>query len=169
MEERLETDRTIIRNLLQAAQQWERFRKELLTQLRSLEVLENIHSDPRWTEGRDDLFQLQAVSAGFLQRLRAVEYRITTDLIQETDSLIQRVTNLISIDEGYRSRDQNQSIRRLTWITVCLACPKSLLCSTKDSTFHVVYIPSSRVHSGKVSLNEINLASKAEDDRVSLG
>ena len=38
--------------------------------------------------------------------------------MQETDSIVQRATNLITIDEGYRSRDQNASIRRLTWITV---------------------------------------------------
>lgn len=82
-------------------------------------MLENIHVDPRWTEGRDDLYQLQAVAAGYIQRLHAIDYRLTAELIQETDHLIQRVTNLISIDEGYRSRDQNQSIKRLTWITVC--------------------------------------------------
>ena len=151
MEERLETDRTIIRHLLQAAQQWERFRKELRIQLQSLEMLENIHSDPRWTEGRDDLYQLQAVAAGYIQRFRAIEYRIATDLIQETDSLIQRVTNLISIDEGYRSRDQNQSIKRLTWITVCLPSTEPLSCSTEKLTFYLVYIPSSCVHRSKFS------------------
>ncbi|KAF2183235.1 hypothetical protein K469DRAFT_216612 [Zopfia rhizophila CBS 207.26] len=37
--------------------------------------------------------------------------------MQETDLLIQRITNLISIDEDYRSRDTNASIRRLSWIT----------------------------------------------------
>ena len=163
MEERLETDRTIIRHLLQAAQQWERFRKELLSQLQSLEILENLNSDPRWTEGRDDLYQLQAVSAGYIQRFRAVEYRIATDLIQETDSLIQRVTNLISIDEGYRSRDQNQSIRRLTWITVRPNRHYSKLCSTEGPTSYIVYIPSSCVYSGKLCLSAIDQVTKAED------
>ena len=117
LEERLETDRSIIRNLLLAAQHWEQFRRVLQAQVQSLDFVEDIYLDPRWTEGRDDLFQLQAVTAGYMQRLKSIDYRISTDLIQETDILIQRITNLISIDEGYRSRDQNQSIRRLTWIT----------------------------------------------------
>ena len=120
LEERLETDRSIIRNLLLAAQHWETFRRLLKSQQGSLTMLENIYLDPRWTDGRDDLYQLQAVAAAYLQRFQAVDYRISTDLIVETDHLIQRVTNLISIDEGYRSRDQNQSIKRLTWITVGL-------------------------------------------------
>ena len=83
-----------------------------------LEFLENVHGDPRWTEGRDDYYELLATASGYLQRFRAVDYRITSELMQETDSIVQRVTNLITIDEGYRSRDQSASIRRLTWITV---------------------------------------------------
>ena len=69
-------------------------------------------------EGRGDFFTIQAVASGFMQRFTAVEFRITKELQQETDTLIQRVTNLITIDEGYRSRDQNTSIWRLTWVTV---------------------------------------------------
>lgn len=45
-----------------------------------------------------------------MQKLKTVDSRIQTELMQETDGLIQHVTNLISIDEGYRSRDQNESI-----------------------------------------------------------
>lgn len=94
----------------------------LKTQLHRLEFLENVYmGDPRWTEGRENQFETLSAAAGYLQRFRAVDFRIQTELMQETDSLIQRVTNLISIDEGYRSRDQNESIRRLTWITVSLA------------------------------------------------
>ena len=118
LETRLESDRRIIRNLVMAAQHWEEFRRILKAQFKRLEFLENVHGDPRWTEGRDDHYELIAIASGFLQKFRAIDYRITTELMQETDSLIQRVTNLISIDEGYRSRDQNESIRRLTWITV---------------------------------------------------
>ena len=118
LEERLETDRSIIRSLLLAAQHWEEFRKVLQTQMSRLEFLENVHGDPRWTEGRDDYYELLATASGYLQRFRAIDYRITSELMQETDSIVQRVTNLITIDEGYRSRDQNASIRRLTWITV---------------------------------------------------
>ena len=118
LEERLETDRSIIRNLLIAAQHWEEFRRTLQVQLERIEFLENVHGDPRWTESRDNYFELLAIASGYVQRFRAVDYRITTELMQETDNLIQRVTNLITIDEGYRSRDMNESIRRLTWITV---------------------------------------------------
>ncbi|KAL9614083.1 MAG: hypothetical protein Q9167_001437 [Letrouitia subvulpina] len=117
LEERLETDRSIVRNLLMAAQHWEEFRKILQNQLHRLEFLENVHGDPRWTEGRENYYELIAIATGYLQKFRAIDYRISTELMQETDSLVQRVTNLITIDEGYRSRDQNESIRRLTWIT----------------------------------------------------
>jgi hypothetical protein len=89
-------------------------------QIRSLEFLDNIHSDPCWIEGRDDYFTIQVVAAGYSQRFKALDYRIASELQQETDTLIQRVTNLITIDEGYRSRDQNASIWRLTWITVSM-------------------------------------------------
>ena len=60
---------------------------------------------------KTDLFQLQVVTAGYVQTFLEIDYRIG-------NRLIQRVINLMSIDEGSRSRDQNQSIKRLTWITV---------------------------------------------------
>lgn len=101
-----------------AAQHWEEFRSVLQTQLQRLEFFKNIHGDPRWTEGHDNHYELLAVASGYLERFRAIDYRIMTELMQETDTLVQRVSNLITIDEGYRSRDQNESIRRLTWITV---------------------------------------------------
>jgi hypothetical protein len=119
LQERLETDRNIVRNLVSAAQRWEEFRRVLQTQLVSLEPLENVHVDSRWIEGRDDYWEVMAVCRGYLQQFKNIDFRICTDLIKETDNLIQRVTNLISIDEGYRSREQNDSIRRLSWITVC--------------------------------------------------
>lgn len=118
LEERLSTDRSVVRSLVVAAQHWEAFRKMLSTQLQRLEFLKKVHGDPRWTEGRENQFETAAMASGYLQRFRAVDFRIRTELMQETDGLIQRVTNLVSIDEGYRSRDQNESIRRLTWITV---------------------------------------------------
>ena len=85
----------------------------------SLEALENIHLDQRWIEGRDDFWEIHAICSGYLQRFKNIDFRICAELITETDTLIQRVTNLISIDEGYRSREQNDSIRRMSWITVC--------------------------------------------------
>jgi len=51
LEERLETDRSIIRNLLIAAQYWEEFRQTLQAQLERNIFFRNVHSDPRWTEG----------------------------------------------------------------------------------------------------------------------
>ncbi|CAI6303043.1 unnamed protein product [Periconia digitata] len=117
LQQRLETDRKIIRNLVGAAQRWEEFRRVLQNQVVSLGAIENIHLDPRWIEGRDDFWEAQAICNGYIQQFKNLDFRICTELINETDSLIQRVTNLISIDEGYRSREQNDSIRRLSWIT----------------------------------------------------
>lgn len=54
LQERLETDRNIVRNLVNAAQRWEEFRRVLHNQVVSLGFFNNIHDDPRWTEGRDD-------------------------------------------------------------------------------------------------------------------
>ena len=69
-------------------------------------------------KGRDDHFGVQIQASGFLNRFSNITLRINKELQEETDTLIQRVTNLITIDEGYRSRDQNTSIWRLTWVTV---------------------------------------------------
>ena len=85
-----------------AAQHWEEFRRVLQTQLQRLEFFENVHGDPRWTEGHTNYYELLAVASGYLQRFRAVDHRITTELMQETNTLIQKVSNLITIDEGYR-------------------------------------------------------------------
>lgn len=117
LEERLETDRSIVRTLVLAAQHWEEFRSVLKTQLQRIAFLRDVYGDPRWAEDRINNFETMAIANGYVQRFERVELRISTELLQETDALIQRVTNLISIDEGYRSRDQNDSIRRLTWIT----------------------------------------------------
>lgn len=117
LEERLETDRSIVRTLILAAQHWEEFRSVLKTQLQRIAFLRDVYGDPRWAEDRINNFETMAIANGYVQRFERIELRISTELLQETDALIQRVTNLISIDEGYRSRDQNDSIRRLTWIT----------------------------------------------------
>lgn len=117
LEERLETDRSIVRTLVLAAQHWEEFRSVLKTQLQRIAFLRDVYGDPRWAEDRINNFETMAIANGYVQRFERIELRISTELLQETDALIQRVTNLISIDEGYRSRDQNDSIRRLTWIT----------------------------------------------------
>ena len=95
-------------------------------------------------EGREDFFVIQAVAAGYLQRFRALDFRITSELQQETDTLIQRVTNLITIDEGYRSRDQNASIWRLTWITVSTKPPPGPI--PTECAFKLDYIPPSGIY-----------------------
>lgn len=117
LEERLETDRSIVRTLVLAAQHWEEFRLVLKTQLQRIAFLRDVYGDPRWAEDRINNFETMAIANGYVQRFERIDFRISAELLQETDALIQRVTNLISIDEGYRSRDQNDSIRRLTWIT----------------------------------------------------
>lgn len=117
LEERLETDRSIVRTLIVAAQHWEEFRLMLKTQMQRIAFLRDVYGDPRWAEDRPNNFETMAIADGYVQRFERIDFRISTELMQETDALIQRVTNLISIDEGYRSRDQNDSIRRLTWIT----------------------------------------------------
>lgn len=117
LEERLETDRSIVRTLVLAAQHWEEFRLALKTQLQRIAFLRDVYGDPRWAEDRTNNFETMVIANGYVQRFERIDLRISTELLQETDALIQRVTNLISIDEGYRSRDQNDSIRRLTWIT----------------------------------------------------
>lgn len=117
LEERLETDRSIVRTLVLAAQHWEEFRLVLKTQLQRIAFLRDVYGDPRWAEDRINNFETMAIANGYVQRFERINLRISAELLQETDALIQRVTNLISIDEGYRSRDQNDSIRRLTWIT----------------------------------------------------
>ena len=127
------------------AQHWEHYRSILQAQLQRLEFMRDIHNDPRWTEGRTNYFELSSIARGYLTKFQALDYKITTELMQETDSLIQRVTNLITIDEGYRSRDQNESIRRLTWITVGLPPPKTMLWLM----YHSVHFSATRIHGGK--------------------
>lgn len=117
LEERLETDRSIVRTLVLAAQHWEEFRSVLKTQMQRIAFLRDVYGDPRWAEDRINNYETMAIANGYVHRFERIDLRISTELLQETDALIQRVTNLISIDEGYRSRDQNDSIRRLTWIT----------------------------------------------------
>lgn len=54
-----------------------------------------------------------------LKELDDIGRTIEAQLVKETRKLIERTHNIISIDEAYRSRDQNESIKRLSWITVC--------------------------------------------------
>lgn len=99
------------------------------TQLISLRrILGDPQTESQWFQGayllnntlvRDD------ASEAFDSLDRYAE-AIGIELIQETDFLIQRITNLISINESYRSRDANASIRRLSWITVSMRPANSL-------------------------------------------
>ena len=93
MEERLGTDRSVIRNLLIAAQHWEEFRRLLQSQLQSLKFLENVLGDPRWTDGHENYHALLPIASEYLRKFWAIDYRIREELIQETDVLVQRVTN----------------------------------------------------------------------------
>jgi hypothetical protein len=71
-----------------------------------------------WSEGEAENGPIQLEFFAQLKTLEDRKQQIDDGLLRATDTLIQRVTNLISIDEGYRSRDQNESIKRLSWVTV---------------------------------------------------
>jgi hypothetical protein len=118
---RLESDRRIIRHLLEAAQYWKDIYTLVEGQMASLHFLLSDPSTSLWLEGPyESGTEVKAEAAEALKSLRRYADAISADLVKETDFLIQRVTNLISIDESYRSRDVNSSIRRLSWITVCI-------------------------------------------------
>ena len=87
-------------------------------QISLLEPARDFHSDSPWTEDSSDAAGLKNSLIIHIATLTSYRDNVQTKLIHETDLLIQRITNLISIDEGYRSRDTNASIRRLSWITV---------------------------------------------------
>ncbi len=137
---RLESDRRIIRHLLEAAQYWKGVQTMMETEI---ELLQHLVSDPsmsQWWQGRrafETRTEVQEEAKMAVMSLHSYVAVIRTDLVTETDFLIQRVTNLISIDESYRSRDANTSIRRLSWVTVsalllvgyCPAVNEKVICS----------------------------------------
>lgn len=114
---RLETNRSLIRHLLGAAQLWQSF-SDLLTTQYNLMVLLSKQQLASWSEGEAENGPIQLEFFAQLKTLEDRKQQIDDGLLRATDTLIQRVTNLISIDEGYRSRDQNESIKRLSWVTV---------------------------------------------------
>ncbi|KAF2462332.1 ankyrin repeat-containing domain protein [Lineolata rhizophorae] len=114
---RLETDRSIISHLLGAAQLWKSFLDLLTCQSASVKSLLEDESIELWTEGASDPTDLKGQVENAVASLDEYADKITHELIHETDALIQKITNLIAIDEAYRSRDNNASIRRLSWIT----------------------------------------------------
>ncbi|KAG0633111.1 hypothetical protein HOY80DRAFT_660734 [Tuber brumale] len=119
LEESTVNDRQIIRRLARNAQQWERLRSLHRDHLRGLSGLETLSTEERWFAGSDDEGRT-TIFSNILEAVKnledvgeGIEY-----LIRETNSLIQTTSNLITIEEGYRSRDQGESIRRITWVTV---------------------------------------------------
>ncbi|CUS12313.1 unnamed protein product [Tuber aestivum] len=111
-------DRQIIRRLARNAQQWERLRSLHRDHLQGLSGLETLSTEARWFAGSDDEGGV-ATYSNILEAVKSLEDiggRIE-HLVQETNSLIQTTSNLITIEGGYRSRDQGESIRRITWIT----------------------------------------------------
>ncbi|KAK2760340.1 hypothetical protein FQN54_002408 [Arachnomyces sp. PD_36] len=52
-----------------------------------------------------------------LERLRGIGDTVDNDLVKKADALFQRASNIMSIDEAYESREQNASLKRLSWIT----------------------------------------------------
>jgi hypothetical protein len=115
---RLEHDRRIIRHLLGAAQLWRSLHELISFQISLWEPIHDLKPDSPWIAESGNQQALQWRFQQNFQSLVNYRDRINLGLVQETDSLIQRITNLITINEGYRSRDTNASIRRLSWITV---------------------------------------------------
>ncbi|RPA72081.1 hypothetical protein BJ508DRAFT_79896 [Ascobolus immersus RN42] len=50
-------------------------------------------------------------------RLGQIERFITMELVKKVETLFQRASNILSIDEASRAREQNSSIKRMSWIT----------------------------------------------------
>jgi hypothetical protein len=55
-----------------------------------------------------------------LQELMKIKDEITGDLVGESRSLIERTHNIFAIDEAYLAREQNSSLKRLSWIIFIL-------------------------------------------------
>jgi hypothetical protein len=53
-------------------------------------------------------------------RIDRMEVRINFELVNRTNALIQRASNIMSIDEAFKSRQLAASMKRLSWITVCM-------------------------------------------------
>lgn len=146
---RLETDRSIIRHLLGAAQLWKSLLSMIQAQISHLGPICDMKPDDPWLRGARDPEQVLEVAKSSLQMLRIYEASIQQNLLKEADQLIQQMTNLITIDEGYRSRDMNTSIWRLSWVTVSTAYG-SLVVSSADLRKLIlppwtVYIPPPRL------------------------
>lgn len=118
-----------------AARAWQSLRVVFRNQSRVLSFLRDLQSHPTWTADSPDIHGIQTIANGLLAELAVVGERIDRELIYDTDVLIQQITNLITIDEGYRSRDQNSSVRRLSWITVRLQISEDL--STRADKYKV--------------------------------
>jgi hypothetical protein len=101
-----------------AARVWQYLRVMFKDQWRVLCFLQDLQSHPTWMADSPGLHGIQTIANSLLVELAAVGEQIDHDLVNDTNVLIHQITNLISIDEGYRSRDQNSSVRRLSWITV---------------------------------------------------
>lgn len=88
--------------------------------------------DSVWVGGRFDAVEALNKAKESLAAFDALRSRMAC-MSQDTDALIHRISSLISIDEGYRSRDQNTSIWRLSWVTVSFyaSIQSAMLCMTK--------------------------------------
>ncbi|KAL0631724.1 hypothetical protein Q9L58_009399, partial [Maublancomyces gigas] len=116
-----EIDRKLVRGLYKYAQTWEELRRVHTQQLDALQVIMEDGANGIWFStnqvevvDRDEGF---AKISAFLRSFSMIEKKIKKELVEETSELISRTHSIISIDEAYRSRDQNESIKRLSWIT----------------------------------------------------
>jgi Mg2+ and Co2+ transporter CorA len=103
--------------LLGAAQLWRTLTQLVQFQSQIMKPFLTLQPKSHWLDGVQDPSSTIELLTDALQRLN-LRVESFHQLEQNADVLIQRITNLISIDEGYRSRDQNASLNRLSWITV---------------------------------------------------
>jgi hypothetical protein len=108
--------------LLGAAQLWKALFELIQFQVKIVSPLLALPPDNHWFDSASDHGTAVVAITEAFDLLGKYQIAIQVDLLQETDVLIQRISNLISIDEGYRSRDLNASLARLSWITVWHGC-----------------------------------------------
>ncbi|KAI5804826.1 hypothetical protein DFH27DRAFT_645136 [Peziza echinospora] len=99
----IELDKGFLRRLIKASRAWESLKAIHINQTKAVKNLKDV-----WPEGL----------LGADHELKEIDQKgITIDVVAETRELIQRSNIIISIDEAYRSREQNESMKRLSWIT----------------------------------------------------
>ncbi|KAH8149790.1 uncharacterized protein LAJ45_05942 [Morchella importuna] len=120
-------DRKLVRKMVKYAKTFEQLHRVYQQQSEALHDMisnfsENEICPPTLTEQqhpqqpRKKLKQIKDMEK-ILFKFDKIGKTIEDQLLRETRDLIERTHNIISIDEAYRSRDMNESVKRLSWIT----------------------------------------------------